>query len=247
MTTSSDNLSLDSFIASLVAQSERGESIPTVTVTRDATPRPLVSYKGNKKPSSKLAQVKAAKAAAEQAATSEQVVGNDKRPALVVLDLPKAGTLDAKGYFTAMRRAKNRDECIAAIAAYIGYDVAEQYATQEMAANMAARRTLRPVAPLATPVHTALPTLKGYVAGMPDMMSRSQENLQGRQVVAAEQVADLMRQAREASDPAAKFTAIKLAQVECERLIHIRTDLGLPVDGVRETFKELETMSQSIS
>jgi hypothetical protein len=245
MTTSNDT-SLDSFISSLVAQCEQGESLPVVTVTRNATPRPLVQYKGNK-PASKLAQVKAAKAAEQAAQVAEQTVSNDKRPALVVLQLPKAGTLDAKGYFTAQRRAKTRDERIVAIAGYIGYDVSAQYAEQEMAANMKANRTLRPITPLAAPVHTALPTLKGYVAGMPDMMSRSQDNLQGRQVVAAEQVADLMRKARDASDPAVKFGAVKMAQVECQRLMQIRKDLGLPVDGVHETFQELETMSHNIS
>ena len=82
----------------------------------------------------KTAKVKAIKAAKPSAAEPKPTAPSPNG-AMVGLKLPAAGTLGAKGFIMMMNRAKSRDEKIVAIAAYIGYEVGGDFATQEMAAH----------------------------------------------------------------------------------------------------------------
>src|SRR5271155_4349991 len=96
--------------------------------------------------------------------------------------LPFVGTLDAKGYMVAMRRAATRDARIAAIAGYVGYQTTGNYAAQEFSANTKAHQALRgaPKA-LARPVHSGSVSVAGFIAGMPDQAGKRRANLEAQE------------------------------------------------------------------
>lgn len=106
------------------------------------------------------------------------------------VELPAAGSLEAKGFLVAMRRAKNRDESIFAIAAYCGFDTSANYGAQETAAKMRAQRELHPIKVDANEVWrrngSPVQTVAGYVAGLPDMTANRLANLEAQEVVATE-------------------------------------------------------------
>jgi hypothetical protein len=187
-------------------------------VTRSENPKP--------RKASKLAAVKAAKVEAAEAAT--HLVTPETQKPVTVIELPAVGTLDARAFLVAMRRATNRDECIKAIAGYCGYDRLGDHGAQDLAARMKAQRELRgaPKA-LAAPVHTGQVSLKGYVHGMPDGVAVKMGDLLGRERLSAETLADHERIAGDNEvAPSLRHYHAQLAIVETARLAEIRADLA---------------------
>lgn len=108
--------------------------------------------------------------------------------------LPAAGTLDAKAFMKAVRWAKTRDEIIAAIAGYVGYDNRRDFGSQDQAAKAKAQRELAGNKVVGGPTRseerTAARSLQGFVAGMPHPAQRILLNLQARERAAAEAMID---------------------------------------------------------
>lgn len=189
------------------------------------------------KRSSKVSQATVVTASAKSTVSNDIVAqhaascnARDARPAPATLDLPAVGTLSAKEFIVAMRRAATRDHKIQALAGYVGYDVREVFGVQEQSATMKAQREIRgnPVA-LKLPVHSALPTLKGYVAGAVDANAKRLADLRGREVLAVDSILTLQKEAAEHLERGDEINAaysVQLAQVESERLTNIRRDLA---------------------
>ena len=170
-----------------------------------------------------------------QAAPITKVPGPKSEP------LPKAGSLEAKGFLKAMRDAgvrkgkldmsvKREDE-VRAIAAYIGYNSNELHGSQEVAARMQAQRELHPITVNKDEVWhrngTADNSVAGYVAGGFDSTARAVANLKGQEVVAAESLC--VQRAIMLDNSAtldARATASLLVKLEDERLAQIRKDLA---------------------
>ncbi len=159
-----------------------------------------------------------------------EVTAHHVRPLITSLPLPEKGSLDAKAYIVAMRRAKDRNDRIAAIAGYVGFDVHGEYSSQELAANLQAKRELghgvkAAVAPFA---HGASKSLGGYVHGMPNEQAKRLADLAGREALAAETMLDHEAETRECLAQGrlegAQYAAA-MAKVEGERLTHIQRDL----------------------
>ena len=147
---------------------------------------------------------------------------------VTTIPLPAAGTLNAREYFVAMRNARDTNDRIRAVAGYIGFNPTQSYSSQELSANLAARRTLNP--PKGQPLTSgAGVSLRGYVAGMPDHAAKKLADLQGRSVYTTEAMLDNEREARIAlargdQESAARFAT--MARVERERLNQIQADLA---------------------
>jgi hypothetical protein len=220
MTTSHD-ISAD-VIAQLVASYTQPE-LPTFV-------KMVKVSNGPTKKQSKLSVAKAAAKAAE--VVGEMTEGhNQVKREVIPFILPEVGTYDAKGYMKQMVRAHDRNERIAAIAGYVGYDTTISYSANELSANLRAKQTLRGnVVALPRPVHSAPtgPTLSGYVSGLPNATDKRRQDLKGREVVAAEAMLDHNKAAAAhllRGDQANAHHAATLAQVECERLSQIQRDL----------------------
>lgn len=143
--------------------------------------------------------------------------------------LPTVGTLEAKGFMVAMRRAKSRDESIFAIAAYMGYNDAQDFGSQELAARTKAVREIK-----GTPVggmsldekRAASRSVTGFVAGLPDNTKREVENLLARETTSADSLIQHEKEAADASRTTEeRFLSKGLADFERDRLAHIRSDL----------------------
>lgn len=211
------------FIASLAASYVQ----PTFSPSGDRQGRPVAPPAGlvkvNRKPATKLAQVKAERAANVAPQTEGLIV----KPIVTSIPLPEKGTLDARSYLIAMRRATDRDMMIRAIAGYVGFDRTVDYGAQELAANMQANRAMRPL-PACPKVPGASASLAGYKSatiGMPDAVARRKGDLQGRCVLAAESICEAEKSAKLAlesgdMDLAAHFA--KVAELESSKLEAIR-------------------------
>lgn len=147
-----------------------------------------------------------------------------------VVALPAAGTIGAKAFIMMMNRAKGRDEKIIAIASYVGYQTAGDFATQEMGAMTQAKGEISPVkatGPSREEIRSAQRSATGYVAGMPDGLKRTVQDLLGRENLAVSTRNDHVRDARNHERPmAARKLSIGLARLESERLVQIRADLA---------------------
>lgn len=163
------------------------------------------------------------------------------QPPIVGIELPQAGTLEARGFLMAMRSAgvrkgkldlsvKREDE-IRAIAAYCGYDPRKLHGEQEAAARAKAQRELKPI--VIKPGEkawnrsgTADPTVHGYVQGAFDARQRKIDHLKGQEVVCAEALCAHRNEFMNASQPLeARAKAQLLMKLEEERLAAIRADL----------------------
>jgi hypothetical protein len=155
------------------------------------------------------------------------VPSTNTAPAPVVVALPAKGSLDAKGFILASRKAKSRDEVIHAIAAFVGYDSKRDFGSQEMSAKLLAQRELSGKPVVAAPFkRSIIPSTAGYVAGMPDHNRRALNDLLGRERLAAETRDGLVAKAKDHSLPMAeRKLAIGLARVEQCRLDQIRADI----------------------
>lgn len=153
-------------------------------------------------------------------------VTKDVAPTVVAPFFPK---LDAKGFLSAMRGAKTREERIAILEAYNGYNHAENYGSQLLVAEMKAKRELRG-APLGgidrEEQRAAYRSATGFVAGLPDNAKRRLDNLLAQEKKHAE---DLIQHDKDSQDM--KRTAEErtlsagLAKFERDRLSNIRADL----------------------
>jgi hypothetical protein len=133
------------------------------------------------------------------------------------------GTVDATGFMKAWRRAALRDEQIAAIQSFIGYDMGKTFAVNEYAARTAAQKALKPVA-----VGTAPVKVQGInkVQGIPDFTQRRINDLLGReQLAAAKLVEHELSAANLTEGSVEQLTALGMVEIERERLHAIRHDL----------------------
>lgn len=172
-----------------------------------------------------------AKPVVESAPKSEpQAAAPSPNGKVVGVALPQAGSIGAKAFIMMMNRAKSRDEKIVAIAAYIGYEVGGDFATQEMVAHAKAKGEIRPVqatGPSREEIKTAQRSAKGYVAGMPDGTRKLVQDLLGREQLAVDTRNEHVRDARDHKRTmAARKLSIGLARLEAERLVQIRADLA---------------------
>jgi hypothetical protein len=157
--------------------------------------------------------------------------------------LPEKGSLGAHGFMVAMRNAgkrtvdgkvifdsnKVREDKIRAIAAFVGYDVAGDYGSQELGAMMAAKREIRPVdtsGPSLAEERSAKRSALGYVHGMPDNQSKAMLDLLAREKLAAEALITHEKASQNAElSQEARTLAAGLAAVEHARLVSIREDI----------------------
>lgn len=190
----------------------------TDKVIEQAT-RPVVASKPSK--------LRAIREARDEATETHPVTPQSKPP-MTVIALPPTGTHDARGFLLAMRSAKTRDEMIVAIAGYCGFDRAGDFGGQELAARMKAQREMRgaPKA-LPRPVNSAVPSVAGFVAGVPDMAARKVLDLLAREKLAAQAISEHEQVAGDESvDAPTRSYHSQLLVVETARLAQIRADLA---------------------
>lgn len=170
--------------------------------------------------------VKVGKAKVKSVAVVETVTVNpaSKKPAPVAMNLPSAGTMSAKDFIVARRRAKDRDGIISAIAAYIGYDMTKPFGVQDSTAVAAAQRAINPPKAEAFK-RSVIPSVAGYVKGAPDHGVRHIQNLQARERLAVDTMLAHEANARSADGEYSRTLHEGLALVEKDRLAEIREDL----------------------
>jgi hypothetical protein len=221
---------LDLALSVSLASYNRSESLPEGTVLSVVPTQQLVKVDRSKK--GRIVAVKpTAKPVVESAPKSEpRAAAPSPNGKVVGVALPQAGSIGAKAFIMMMNRAKSRDEKIVAIAAYIGYSVGGDFATQEMEAHAKAKGEIRPVqatGPSREEIKTAQRSVKGYVAGMPDGTRKLVQDLMGRLQLALDTRNELVRDSRDHSRPmAARKLAIGQARIEQERMLQIRADLA---------------------
>lgn len=162
-----------------------------------------------------------------QAAPTHQGNGANAKVVTLSIELPPVGTYDAPSFIVAMRKAKDRNEMIQAIAGYVGYDLSANFGSQELSAKMAAQRAMVPV--VAGKDRTARSTVAGYIAGLPDHNRKLIADLEGRERLAVDALADHVKQAISSENLGETEQATyheTMAQVERERLANIRKDLS---------------------
>jgi hypothetical protein len=221
---------LDLALSVSLASYARSESLPEGTVLSVVPTQQLVKVERSKKGRIVRAE-STAKPVVESAPKSEpKAAAPSPNGKVVGVALPQAGSIGAKAFIMMMNRAKSRDEKIVAIAAYIGYEVGGDFATQEMAAHAKAKGEIRPVqatGPSREEIKTAQRSAKGYVAGMPDGTRKLVQDLMGRFQLALDTRNELVRDSRDRSRPmAARKLAIGKARIEQERMLQIRADLA---------------------
>jgi hypothetical protein len=218
---------LDLALSVSLASYARPEPLPEGTVL--STQR-LVKVDRPKKGRPIAAAKPTAKPVVESAPKSEPQAAPSPNGKVVGVALPQAGSIGAKAFIMMMNRAKSRDEKIVAIAAYIGYEVGGDFATQEMTAHAKAKGEIRPVqatGPSREEIKTAQRSAKGYVAGMPDGTRKLVQDLLGRENLAVSTRNEHVRDARDHKRTmAARKLSIGLARLEAERLVQIRADLA---------------------
>lgn len=108
----------------------------------------------------------------------------------------KMPTLDARGFFKALRHAKSRDEIIAAIVDYTGHErstVAANFGTHDQEARAKAQRELRggvTPGPSREEKRSAERSMSGFTAGMPQPAQKLLANLKAREQAAVEAMID---------------------------------------------------------
>ena len=218
MTTSSTEFNtLDSVIAALVNSYSSNQPSPAprmVQVKRTRTDCPVA---------------KKALVSKQNSPTVREMSAVASTPAPVVSPLPVKGSIDAAEYFKQMRHAKTCNERISAIAAYMGYDPTLSYSSQEVAANIKARQTSKPVKALSVPVHSVQASIKGFVAGANDAAAKHKANLLAREFLAGNVKADHIKSYNSAfnrGDYNSAATFLALIKVEEERMSEIAADLA---------------------
>jgi len=147
-----------------------------------------------------------------------------KTPPPPVMVLPEAGSIDAKDFLVARRWAKDRDESIIAIAAYIGYDLTQPFGTQDSLAVDAAKREINPPKAEAFK-RSVIPSAAGYVKGAHVTGAREFQNLLGRERLAVDAMLDRRAAAIKATSDQERTLNEGLSLVEKERLAAVRADI----------------------
>jgi hypothetical protein len=165
------------------------------------------------------------------------------------LILPEQGTLGPQGFLKAMTSAGRRpfevqqedgtkktvirvapqmvrDDQIRAIAAYCGWDHTKLFGEQEVMARAKASREIKGETGGLTlqERRERNRSLVGYIAGLPDHVQRSLDNLLAQERETADKVADMYRDCPNADQRTAVW--IQGVMIEEERLAHIRQQMA---------------------
>lgn len=226
MTTVLDN-SQSAALAFALAGYAKDQSAPAVvTITRQT----LVKVKATSPKKGRRVAAPTATVIDQSVEAAEKPATPSPNGAVVGVKLPAAGTIGAKAFLLMMRSAKDRSEKMIAIASYIGYDGRQDFAPQEMTAMAQAKREISPVkvtGPSREEIRQAQRSAVGYVAGMPDALKRTVQDLLGREQFAVDAREDHLRDSKDEKLSAAeRQLALGLAQLEEERLVQIRADLA---------------------
>lgn len=232
-------LSLDSFLSSLA----QGYNVPEAKVDQAAVVQ---------------ATIQAVKAKVE---TAQPVKA---KPALT-FPVQAKGTLTALDFIRAMHDAgmrrteagkpyfnpqEQRNDQIKAIAAFIGYDPADHFGSQELRARMQAWREINP-----EPVIDRSVTLVAKpVPGMPDFIGKNRANLEARERLAVEAIVEHENASREYHEGSKDCEHCgesckgreyheTFAMLERERLSQIQADLDL-LKRAPMTYKPFEAFEE---
>jgi len=128
------------------------------------------------------------KQAAKPAVSSPEKLGP-------TIELPAMGTLDAGGFQLAMRRATDDDAKRKALAGFCGVNMGKPLGPQIDAADMKARRELRPIMvdpsePFKAIIRPIAPSVQGFIAGMPRPEERLMAQIKALELVKAGEIAD---------------------------------------------------------
>lgn len=124
----------------------------------------------------------------------------------------------ATTYLSSARRARTRDESIAAIDLFVGYDRSGNFGDQDVRARMLAQSTLKPIVvtgPTREEQRSAANSLKGFVSGLPDHQAKMLANLQAQEERVAADLIDYRKAGNEVA-----------ARLEEERLAHVRQQIA---------------------
>jgi hypothetical protein len=234
---SEGNLAVDLVLALYVnSYQSPSKPLPTITISNGGTSKPKKTKKaspapGQHPPKASSPKVVSVKAPVSQAAPSR---------APMTIGLPAVGSLNAEGFFFALRHAGMRkndqgrlvrhplliqqDEKLA-IAAYIGYNFTAPFGSQLEQARLKARFTLRPEKNGKEYKRGTSATLAGFIKGCPDLVKKHLEDLLSREQLAADLVIGYERSADEATHQDDRLIFTGKALVERERLSVIRQDL----------------------
>lgn len=133
-------------------------------------------------------------------------------------------------FLQTIRRANTRDEKIKAIRDFQGfYDKGDAFGSQEWRAMEKAKRALINLPPVDPNVPfrrsgTVDPSVKGFVAGMPNGAEKELRNLMSREQLAIDAMVEHELKAKEATSEEEKSLLNGLARVEWARLNQIRKD-----------------------
>jgi hypothetical protein len=103
----------------------------------------------------------------------------------------------ATAFLVASRRSRSRGESIAAIEAFIGYDMTGDFGAQDTRARSLAQVTVRPVStqgPTREEERSAANSMKGFVSGLPDHTARTLANLRAQAAKHAEALIEATKQ-----------------------------------------------------
>ncbi len=181
----------------------------------------IAQHNAEQKPAEPVART--VRTSSKAAPIPQPVKANVMTPGIT---LPATGTLDARAFIVAMRKATDRNEQIKCIAAFVGYDAKGDFGSQEVAARAKAQRELSgaPIqGPTRAEVKAASRSMTGFVAGMPDNIQRKLADLQAREVAAVDA---MLQHQKDAKDPSRsedeRLLSSGLAEVERARLREIR-------------------------
>lgn len=221
---------LDLALSVSLASYARPETAPEGTVLSVQRLVQVDRPKKGRAISAKASTVKPVVAAEPTVESAPQPTNPSPNGKVVGIALPAAGTIGAKAFIMMMNRAKDRQEKICAIAGYCGWDGRLDYGQQESAALSKAKAEIRPIntsGPTREEQRQAARSATGYVAGMPDALKRTVQDLIGRENLAVMTRNDHVRDARDHSRTmTARKLSIGLARLEQERLTQIRADLA---------------------
>jgi hypothetical protein len=145
-------------------------------------------------------------------------------PAIPAAKKEHVALISARDFVVGMRRAKDRQEKVALINQYVGYNAAEDFGTQEMVALRKANNSINP--PRHRGSYSLQPTLEGFVAGKPNHNEKAIQDLEARERLAVDQMLELEKKALESSDADVAAVYHAQAEVETQRVIEIRRDLN---------------------
>ncbi len=150
----------------------------------------------------------------------------------------KKGTLNAREFYQAMHDAgmrrtesgkpyfdprESRNDQIKAIAAYIGYDPAGDFGPQDLRARMQAWREIHPLQAR----DPRIVLIAKAPQGMPNMLAKRLADLQGRERMAVDAIAEHEKAANETTSEADRQFHQTFVLLERERLAQIRADMML--------------------